>query len=224
MLVALTFACAASCVVLVLAEWRSLAAVRVGAKLAASAAFVLLGLEAFRIGHDPARIAFGQWIFVGLVLGAIGDAALLGRGKRVVPRRARSRSCSATSATSRRRSCSRRPRTGSRSAGLLVSLPVAAGALALALLWPRLGAMKLPVIAYVLTIVTMVIAAIAIARGTTLPTPQRLRFVAGAVLFFVSDLAVARDRFVGARARRTSCGACRYYAGQLLIAWSVIGL
>lgn len=223
MLVALTFACAASCGVLVLAEWRSLPQLRVVAKLVASAAFVLLGVDAFRIGHDPTRVAFGQWIFVGLVLGAIGDAALLGRGKRwflaglvafLLGHLAYVIAALVIEPVA----------TWLSLGGMLVALPVIAGAIALALLWPRLGAMKLPVILYVITIVTMVVAAIAVARGTTLPAPQRLRFVAGAGLFFLSDLAVARDRFVARERTNKLWGLPAYYAGQLLIAWSVIGL
>ena len=45
--------------------------------------------------------------------------------------------------------------------------------------------------------------------------------LAGAALFFVSDLAVARDKFVGASFLNRAWGLPAYYAGQLLIAWSL---
>ena len=71
----------------------------------------------------------------------------------------------------------------------------------------------------------MVIAAIAVARSDdALPDSQRLRFVAGAALFLVSDLAVARDQFVQRAFVNRLWGLPAYYAGQLLIAWTLIGL
>ena len=47
------------------------------------------------------------------------------------------------------------------------------------------------------------------------------RFLAGAVLFFASDLGVARDKFVAPGFPNRAWGLPAYYAGQLLIAWSL---
>ena len=44
---------------------------------------------------------------------------------------------------------------------------------------------------------------------------------AGALLFYVSDLAVARHRFVKAELLNRAIGLPLYYAGQVLIAMSV---
>jgi uncharacterized membrane protein YhhN len=51
--------------------------------------------------------------------------------------------------------------------------------------------MRVPVVAYALTISAMVVLAVGTQREH--PTPALLT---GAVLFFLSDLTVARDRFV----------------------------
>jgi uncharacterized membrane protein YhhN len=223
MTAALTFACAACCGVLVSAEYRRTGWLRVASKLAASVAFVLLGLEAFHVGGDPARVAFAHWIFAGLVLGAVGDAALLGAsnkaflgglvaflGGHVAYVVAAAQLVG--------------PTDWFEYAGAYAVLPVVAGAIALAMLWPKLGSMRAPVIAYVLTIVAMVVAAIAVARSEALPEMQCYRFVVGATLFFVSDLAVARDKFVQRAFVNRLWGLPTYYAGQLFIAWSLIGL
>jgi uncharacterized membrane protein YhhN len=42
-------------------------------------------------------------------------------------------------------------------------------------------------------------------------------------LFFISDLAVARDRFVAPSFANRSWGLPSYYAGQLLLAWAISG-
>ena len=67
-------------------------------------------------------------------------------------------------------------------------------------------------IAYVVAITAMVIGAIALGNP---------RFLAGAALFFASDLAVARDKFVAPGFTNRAWGLPAYYAGQLLIAWSL---
>jgi uncharacterized membrane protein YhhN len=79
-------------------------------------------------------------------------------------------------------------------------------------MWPRLGSLRVPVIGYVVVIVAMVIGALAIGRG---------RLVVGALLFFASDLAVARDKFIAKTFANKAWGLPAYYAGQLAIAWSL---
>lgn len=220
---ALSWVCAAACVVLVVAEYRQERPLRIGAKLVASIAFVLIGLDAFRTGHDPARVHFGQMIALGLVLGAVGDACLLGRGKRpflaglvafLLGHLAYVVAAGYLLAPTRWIS----------SAGVAAALALGGGVAVVVWLWPRLGSLRVPVLVYVLTIVAMVIAAIAVARAGALPAPHHVLFAAGAVLFFVSDVAVARERFVVRAFANKAWGLPAYYAGQLLIAWSVVGL
>lgn len=78
------------------------------------------------------------------------------------------------------------------------------------------GKMKIPVAAYIVTIVGMVGLAIA----TTAFASSRL-IPAAAVCFFVSDLSVARDRFVEHGFVNRLWGLPLYYAAQLLFAFSV---
>lgn len=179
-------------------------------KIAASLAFVLLAIPAF--GRD----GFGTWMFVGLVAGAAGDVALLGRGARafmlglgaflvghiayvigiaqVMP-----------------------PSKWLGAAGFGVVLPLVVAGLAVRKLWPKLGAFKIPVMVYIVAIVAMVVGAYAargaLAHGTVLAI--------GATLFFASDLAVARDRFLARDFTNKLYGLPAYYLGQLLIAYAI---
>ncbi|CAN5916794.1 hypothetical protein BH11MYX3_BH11MYX3_30020 [soil metagenome] len=223
MLIALTVICAAATVALIIAEYAHLTTVRVLAKSVASSSFVAIGVEAFHIGHDPGRVHYGQVIFIGLVFGAIGDLALLGKSSRAF---LAGLGAFLIGHLAYVVAVTYLVSVGSwiSGAGVLAAVPVVAGGIALALLWPRLGSMRGPVIAYVLAIVTMVIAAIAVWRTDSLPEPQRTRLVLGASLFFISDLAVARDKFVAQSWVNKLWGLPAYFAGQLLIAWSLIGL
>jgi uncharacterized membrane protein YhhN len=210
----LTAACAFACLVLVYAEYRGHARLRIASKLLASAAFVALAAPAWN--DSP----FACWMIVGLVFGAIGDAALLGRGRRwflaglvafLVGHVAYVGGFALLIA----------PERWLGAAGWPVVLPIAVGGVALAVLWNRLGALRIPVIVYVLVIVAMVIGALAVYRADALPDPARTRLLVGATLFFLSDLAVARDRFVGRAFSNKLWGLPAYYAGQLAIAWSI---
>ncbi len=221
-MLALTAICLASCGALVYAEYRGLKRLRIATKLVASTAFVLLGLAAIEIGRSP-YAEFSVAIVVGLVFGAIGDALLLGRGKHwftaglvafLIGHVAYVVAVTFVEP----------PQTWLGLAGPVAAFPVLVGGAALVHLWPRLGSMKAPVVLYVITIVTMVIAALAAARGTTMTDLHRYYFLAGAGLFFVSDLAVARDRFVARTFANKAWGLPAYFTGQLLIAWSLSGL
>lgn len=194
--------------------------VRVIAKLAASAAFVAVGVLA--AGHGS-RDDVGRLILAGLALGAVGDACLLVDDKRwflaglaafLAGHVAYVLGMAAIAPAA----------TWLAAAGAWAAVPTITGAIVLAWLWPRLGGMRGPVIAYVITICVMVIAAIAVARGAQIPPQNRLRLLLGASLFFVSDLSVARDRFVAREFANKLYGLPAYYAGQLFIAWTLSGL
>jgi uncharacterized membrane protein YhhN len=75
------------------------------------------------------------------------------------------------------------------------------------------GKMRAPVIAYMAAITAMV----ALAVGTTTARPQWLLLTA-AVAFYLSDLSVARDRFVAPGFVNRAWGVPLYYAAQLLFA------
>ena len=92
---------------------------------------------------------------------------------------------------------------------------------AVILLWlmPHvLGDMRIPVLAYTATITLMLVAAV----GTHgFETDWRIPL--GAAPFYVSDLAVARDRFVAPGWDNRLWGLPLYFGGQLLLAWAAGG-
>ena len=189
---------------LLLAE-RSGSVSRVVAKPLASAGFV-----AGAVAAGAADSPFGRWMLVALVLSALGDAFLLGRSEPFF-------------------------RAGLGSflfahvafagafavrglAGVGVVSAAGFGFLAVVVLrWlrPHLPErMRLPVVAYAAAISLMGTAAVA-----TVVDAWEWRIVAGAGLFIVSDLAVARNTFVAPGFGNRLWGLPLYYGGQLLLAW-----
>ena len=95
---------------------------------------------------------------------------------------------------------------------------MASGAV-LAWLWPYLGKMSLPVTAYMVIIGTMMVAAL----GTIMVAGSSNRWLIplGAFLFWISDLFVARNAFVGRAFINQALGLPLYYAGQFMLAFAV---
>lgn len=181
-------------------------ALEVVSKATASACFVALGLARWQAGDG-----FGTWLVAGLLLCAAGDLCLLD--------------------------------DRSFTAGLLAfllghlaylgafttALPpsawplpilivvVAAGGAAALWLWPHLGRRRVPVLAYIVAISLMAWGGLATAAAGALP----VRAAVGAVLFYLSDLAVARQRFVWPEFVNRALGLPLYYLGQLLLALSI---
>jgi uncharacterized membrane protein YhhN len=209
-----------SCVALVVAEAAGSGGRqrRIRWKPLASAGFVAVGAMGIVRVHPSDH---ATWIVVGLVLGAIGDVLLLFRSlflaglvvfllghvayivgfALVVP-------------------IGLWPKL----ATIPAMLAVSAGGTALSWLWPHAGPLRVPVIAYVLVIVTMVIGASAVAAAAPWTRVHAGLVVAGAVMFFASDLAVARDRFVSPGFVNRLWGLPVYYVAQLLIAWSLLAV
>ena len=218
MAVLLTVLCVVFLVALLVSEIKSSQKLRYLAKPLASACFV--ALAAVLADWQGAGQSYSVWIFVGLVLGAGGDVALMLKGERwfllglvsfLLGHAAYVVACAIVVPPS---------------AWLQpISLaPVIAALLVLAYLWPHLGKMRVPVLCYVATIVLMVVAAIAVhqTHGPQLSDQQALLLLLGALLFFVSDVAVAKSRFVKAQLVDRLWGLPAYYCGQLLIAWSLL--
>ncbi|MFH1351127.1 MAG: lysoplasmalogenase [Pseudomonadota bacterium] len=88
-------------------------------------------------------------------------------------------------------------------------------------LWSRLGSMKGPVLLYVVVITVMVSGAFSVLGGFHLARGGRVLVFAGALLFYFSDVFVARDRFVKNEFINRLIGLPMYYTGQFLIAFSV---
>ena len=89
--------------------------------------------------------------------------------------------------------------------------------------WLRthLGTMLVPVIAYMAVITVMVIGATALASNEQLGFTGRALVFCGAILFYFSDIFVARHRFVKKQYINRLAGLPMYYAGQFMIAYSL---
>jgi uncharacterized membrane protein YhhN len=103
--------------------------------------------------------------------------------------------------------------------GLVISALTGAGVF----LWlrPHLGAMKIPVIFYILVITAMVVGAWSIVGSGELKPAGRIAVFAGALAFYVSDIFVARQRFLRTDFVNRLIGLPLYYGGQFLLAFSI---
>jgi len=205
-MIALTIVCAIATAVLVVAEWKRLRIVQIIAKTIAALAFLGVGLLASR-----GAPAYAMWIVAGLALGVVGDIALLGRSNRAFMIGLAAFLLGHLAYVGAIAQVVPPPDWLAR-AGIPALLPVAVAAGALVQLWPHLRSLRVPVILYVLAIVLMVIGALAVGS-------QRLAL--GAILFFASDLAVAREKFLVQSLANRVLGLPAYFAAQLLIAWSI---
>ncbi len=204
----LVVVCAGAVGVLLAAEARKLQGLKLVAKVAASSAFVLLGALRWAPGDTA-----GAWIVLALALSAGGDVALarprglpagmalflaahvayLGAWHAMLP-------------------------VGRWSLSPLAPLAVIS-ALVLNWLWPHLGRLRWAVAAYVTVIALMVWGAQAVWRSGAWPAGGLV--AAGAALFWASDLAVARNRFVSEGFVNRAVGLPAYYAAQLMLAFVV---
>ena len=90
-------------------------------------------------------------------------------------------------------------------------------------LWlkPHLGNMKIPVLAYIIVITIMLSGAWSILGESALAVTGKIVIFSGASCFYVSDLFVARDRFLKNEPVNRFMGLPLYYIGQFLLAFSV---
>ena len=102
--------------------------------------------------------------------------------------------------------------------GLVISALAGAGVF----LWlrPHLGSMKIPVIFYILVISAMVVGAWSVVGAGELKSVGRMAAFGGALGFYVSDIFVARQRFLKAEFVNRLIGLPLYYGGQFMLAFS----
>ena len=89
------------------------------------------------------------------------------------------------------------------------------------LLWPSVGSLRIPVVVY--AAVLMVMGWQAAEMWLTWRDWSALAAMAGAVLFLLSDSALALNKFRSPIAQSSVIVMSTYWAAQLLIAWSVRG-
>ena len=195
---------------LLVAERRDAARDRWLFKASTSTLFVVAA-----IGRSPAS-GYDWLILVGLALSAVGDVALIPKGQRWFLAGLVAFFCAHVAYTTAFLQFAR-PETLNRTAAV-VSL--ASGIGCLAYLRPHLGNMAVPVAAYVAVITIMLVAAWSM--DPAVPLAASRRAMAGATLFYVSDLAIARDRFLpGTGFTNRAVGLALYFAGQFLLAFSI---
>jgi uncharacterized membrane protein YhhN len=104
---------------------------------------------------------------------------------------------------------------------MMIAIVLAVSGVAFAWLRPHLGKMLVPVLAYIAIITAMVIGAASLAGAETVRFPGRALACSGALLFYVSDIFVARQRFVTQNFFNRAVGLPLYFAGQFMIAYSI---
>jgi len=175
-------------------------------KTAASATFVILGALRWSSGD-----VVGGWLVAGLALCAVGDVLLLGNRTfdigLVVFLLGHVLYIAAFHAALP---------IGRWSLLILAPLLIVSGG-ATRWLWPHLGRRRFSVLAYVIVISVMVWGGISAFIEGSLPWTA----AAGAILFYISDLAVARQRFVHKSFINRALGLPIYYLGQLLLALTI---
>jgi uncharacterized membrane protein YhhN len=193
--------------VLVWAEWRH-SPVRYAAKPLASAGFIAVAVVA-----GAGDTGYGRWVLVALLLSALGDVALLWRTRPWFLA-----GLVAFLFAHLAYSVAFGVRGLAIAVLLIAAVPVGVAAVAV-VRWvlPSVpAALRRPVIAYALVISAMVVLAFA-----TWGHDAELLIPAAAVAFYLSDLAVARDRFVAPGFVNRAWGLPAYYGAQLAFAWTV---
>ena len=197
---------AAAVAVLVAAERKSRRALILVTKPVASLAFLLMGVSRFVPGHP-----YSAWVLLALLLGLAGDLLLMLR-RGFLP--GLTSFLLAHVAYVVAFSVLLLPRSWP-AAWVLPSLVVST--VAAAWLAPHLGRLRVAVLAYIAVVTVMVWGAIAVTAAGQGPWIV----AAGAVLFYLSDLAVARDRLVTKTFGSRTWGLPAYYLGQFLLALTV---
>jgi uncharacterized membrane protein YhhN len=173
-----------------------------------------LGFVACALAQGALASSYGMTVLAGLCACALGDVLLIprGAGKAFLAGMGSFALGHAAYALAFARLGQ------ARTAGLIALVVMAQVAIAtLRWLGPRLPAeMRLPIRAYIVIISAMVVLAVGASAAS-----ERWMIGAGAVLFAVSDLSVARDRFVQPGFVNVLWGLPLYYLAQLLLAVSV---
>jgi uncharacterized membrane protein YhhN len=172
-----------------------------------------IGFVAAAISCGSLSTPLGRWVTAALALSLVGDVLLLSRSTFVLGLGAFLVGHLLFAAAFLVRGVSTTATALAALGALAVALPVARWLL------PHVGKMRVPVIAYMAAISTMVsLAAGSFASASAAGSASLL--LLGAVGFYLSDLSVARDRFVAPGFVNRAWGLPLYYGAQLCIAAS----
>jgi uncharacterized membrane protein YhhN len=113
------------------------------------------------------------------------------------------------------------PALGGTAGAWFVIVPLALyGSVLLGYLWPHLGGVRLPVLAYVSVIALMVVCAAM--RAPAVPLQTGALALVGALFFLASDSLLAIDRFARPFGSAVAAVMVTYYTAQTLIALSAV--
>ena len=200
---------AVSVLALLIADWRSSRLGQWITKPLAAIGFLLAALTLNALDSS-----YGVWLFVGLVLSFGGDVLLIPESKKAFLAGLVSFLLAHVAYAVAFASL------GLDTMGLVYTgiTGLVGGALILPWLLPHTPQrMKVPVIVYTLAILCMVtLAGGAVAQGAN------HWVLIGAVAFLISDLAVARNRFVAPGLNNRLWGAPLYFGAQHILAWTLV--
>lgn len=203
--------CAICCAALLVCERVEL---RVGvwiAKSLAAASFVAFGWM-----QQPFVSTYGLLILAGLCLSWLGDVLLIPAGKpRVFLAGIAAFLCAHIAY------CIAFANVESSGAGIAIVAALVLPAAIFVMRWlrPRLDG----VFVHAVPVYVVVIAAMVVSSGGAAFALSRPDMLLGAGLFAVSDVAVARDRFVSPGFENAACGLPLYFTAQLVLAASIAG-
>jgi uncharacterized membrane protein YhhN len=190
---------------LLFAEWRGSQAGKWLCKPVASAGFVCAAIE-----WGALEDRYGRTVLAALALSLIGDVLLIPKSKAVFRAGILAFLCGHLAYLAAFVIRGIEPRWALLAAVVLLPLAIGVGRKLLAHVQ---GGLRGAVLAYIAVISLMVCAA----SGTRTPL-----VIAGAVAFYLSDLSVARDRFVHKSFANRLWGLPLYYGAQLILAFSVV--
>lgn len=207
-----TLVCLIATGLLVGASYLERRPIYIAAKIVASSAFLVVAWCGMQRSLDH---AYSHWIAIGLLFGAIGDVALLGKSQRAF--------VAGLAAFLVGHVCYI-------VAFATVASPLhwltlnAAGTVALSViianwLWPNAGKLRYAVMAYLAVITVMRIGSMGAAQY--LGHPRGLCCALAGIAFYASDYCVAREKFVAKDFTNKLIGLPLYFAAQLLFAYSM---
>lgn len=198
--------CLGGALVYVVASWKNARRAAIPAKIAASTSFVALALV-----HGAVGSVYGCTILAALMFSWIGDQLLLSRKSTFLLA-----GMAAFFAAHVGFSAAFLMR-GVQAATFVISLVITGvfGVLILRWLWKYLDRPYRIAVPLYLGVVMIMVSTATAANG-----PSTL-VAAGAAAFAISDISVARDRFIGRNVLNKAWGLPLYYAAQILFAVSV---
>lgn len=203
--------CAVAVAALLMAELKARPKLKAGAKTAASAAFLAVALSA-----GATETLFGSVMLAGLVACAAGDILLLSDRDR--PFLAGMGAFAAGHLAYAAAFFGAAPTLSLNAVLAFIGFIIIAGVF-LTRLWPHLGAFRAPVVCYMGIIGAMCVASAAMTAPPVAAPP--LLFAGAAFMFAISDIAVARDKFIAPSFANKAWGLPLYYSAQLIFASSL---